>query len=746
MIPESQSITIERENVGKEASFKMEANAHIMRILRDGIYSNKILACVREYSINALEAHMLNGNQEVPIEVTLPNYIDPMLKIRDFGPGLTFKQIHNLICSYGATTKDKSNDFVGCFGIGSKAAFSYSNTFQITSVCGGKKSIYNAYIDETEVGKISELLTEKSDELSGIEIGIPVKVNDISSFIKEANNLFRFWKIQPVIKGNSTYSPIANKYILRNDLETWAFMEKDSHYETCFLVMGGVPYRINAQNIPNLDGLHASMLSKSLVLFANIGDVTIAASREEISYTPKTVAYIKEVLRTIESEIKKQIDDKFANCKSEYETRQLYYQCFQGGTLDSVLNKAFFSGYSVKFNGKDINTCLFQIQKDSKFNAVHNFNKETGRRSYIRRFKAHLEDTSINFFDEKIWKVIPPEGIMFYYIGEENGKLTKKLMKYYFTEQYPTNDGLNVTVLNFSTDQDRIDWFAETGVPENLFKELHSTIIIPKKARKTPEPRQKNPKTNCIVFDAKNALVGKTSQHYDNIGWRFYDVDIKNEGGLYVIKHYSNIFLDSESRIRGWPDDESRVDFTIVMLREISQIFIDNPIVYAFNESDVKKLNSNWIPLADLAKEALQEQHNKFDTAKIPLGSYGAYGAEQVFYSMYQKKLISLKEDNPLHNLIEDFAIGEYTTIKRYDDMALYFKINSKNYDTNKIDRFKRLVQKELIKYPLLGYLTSALDEQLADIALYMKAKDTELALKKQQKDEKTVDLVTEVC
>ncbi len=736
MIPESQKITIERENVGRESFFKLDAgSSHLMKILRSGIYSRKELAVCREYSVNALEAHMMNGKQETPIEVTLPGLLDPMWKVRDFGPGLSFAQIKNLICSYGSTTKDESNEFIGCFGIGSKAGFSYSNTFQIISWHNGKKSIYNCYIDETEIGKITELSTEKSDEASGIEIGIPVNQGDISTFIKECRNLYRFWRVPPIIKGNSEYSPIVNEYYLQGQSGSWAFVEKEDYYDTSFLVMGGVPYRISASNITGLDDFHSKMLSSSLVLFANIGDVTVASSREEVSYTPKTISWIKSALRAVEAEAKGEIDSKFAACTTEYQVRELYYQIFGGGILSNVMHRTLFNDYSVEFNGRKITNYKFDLSKDTKFRAIHSYCWEKTRRGYIYRFKNYDNDSQIDFFTKEKSDNAPATGRMFYYIGDIDTTLAKKLMKFYLTELNPTLQKVEYYVINFATDQDRIDWFNETGVPETLFNELTSSITIPPKARKPRAARQSNPKTNCVVYDDNGVISGKSCEyHYDNRDWRYYDVDVKNTSGFYVIKHYSHLYLDSKAVADATYHDQSRVDNCITMLHEISDEFQANPVCYAFNESDIKKLDPNhWTPLASLVKTTLQVQHDKFDTAKIPIGNT-AYGAENVFYCLYKGGFLSFTDDNPVKELIVNFEMGGVTPIKRYEELCNYFRIEMKAYDDAKIAKLKKLVAKELKKYPLLGNVSSVYEDMLEELAIYMRAKDLKLSEKISQK------------
>ena len=62
-----------RTNIAKAADFGIQDNdlSHIMGILRSQIYSDKLLAVIREYSTNAVDANVEAGNP-APINVHLP--------------------------------------------------------------------------------------------------------------------------------------------------------------------------------------------------------------------------------------------------------------------------------------------------------------------------------------------------------------------------------------------------------------------------------------------------------------------------------------------------------------------------------------------------------------------------------------------------------------------------------------------------------------------------------------------------
>ena len=152
-------------------SIKQDNLAHIFGILRNQLYSNKPLAVIREYCTNAFDAHVDAGKADEPIIVNVPTHISPTLIIRDNGNGLTTEQVYQIFASYGESTKRGTNDQVGMLGLGSKSAFCYVDSFTVTSFNNGVKSVYNAYIDTTQIGKISLTHTEPTNE-TGLEIKI----------------------------------------------------------------------------------------------------------------------------------------------------------------------------------------------------------------------------------------------------------------------------------------------------------------------------------------------------------------------------------------------------------------------------------------------------------------------------------------------------------------------------------------------------------------------------------------------
>lgn len=304
MIPNLAAREIEQSGVTASGAFgiSLKDSAHIMTILRDTLYSDKVLAVLREYSSNAWDAHRMVGKDDLPIKVILPTLQDPTLTIQDFGPGLSHLDVFEVYTQYGASTKRGSDKAVGMLGIGSKSGFAYSDSFTIVSAHEGKRRTYVAVLDESEKGRC-DLLDERDCEAgeTGITIKIPIKPEDIYEFSNKAKELFKYFQPRPDI--NATLAPVEDLMILKNG----ALYEpgEDSSHEAgdWTAVMGCVPYRVSLDQLegPTLPsgGIPDFVQKLSGVLFFNIGEVHINASREELKYSKATKVKLIEKINAL---------------------------------------------------------------------------------------------------------------------------------------------------------------------------------------------------------------------------------------------------------------------------------------------------------------------------------------------------------------------------------------------------------------------------------------------------------------
>lgn len=270
---------------GEKVAMSFDANAmnHIMSILTD-MYSDAELACIREYSTNALDAHIEAGNK-APIEVFTPNALSPYFRVKDSGVGLSKADIINMYSKYGASTKRGTNDQVGMLGIGAKSALSLVPQFSLISVKDGVRIVVSISRNAQNAGQMEIIAESETDEPNGVEISIPVPRTH--NFAQKCRDFFRFWQPGTVLVDGKEPEfipgrPVGDNFIVNHNL--------DQDY----IVMGNVAY-------PCKESLYEhgySYRQIGIVAFVDIGDVNFTPSREQLHYTPKT----KETIRRIQKE------------------------------------------------------------------------------------------------------------------------------------------------------------------------------------------------------------------------------------------------------------------------------------------------------------------------------------------------------------------------------------------------------------------------------------------------------------
>ena len=301
MIITSSRNTPVSSGVSDTIDYKIDVSnlGHIASILRKA-YSDPIRAVVREYGTNACEGHILNGKTNKPIQVTLPTGMRPVFTIRDFGPGLGKVKFQELFCSYGGSDKRTSNAFTGCLGIGCKSYGAYTDAVTVTDFNDGVKRIWNCHIDESEVGKASLLSETKAHDLSGVEISIPVRPNDVSRFRTTAIQVYRVFDVLPDITNltaeeKKDYASLGYRDgIIKG--KNWAFNGEGSSW----LQMGLVLYPLKS----DFSGSEVikQLINAGVYVRVELGDVQVAPSREDLQYSQKTIqGLIKNLNPVIDS-------------------------------------------------------------------------------------------------------------------------------------------------------------------------------------------------------------------------------------------------------------------------------------------------------------------------------------------------------------------------------------------------------------------------------------------------------------
>lgn len=298
MIPIKENRELVSSGADESIAFGISAkdSIHIMSILRDQLYSDKIMAVLREIGANAQDANAMVDRRDVPIEVTLPTLADPTLRIRDHGPGLSLDDVRTVFSQYGASTKRDSNEAIGMLGIGSKSPFAYSDSFVVTSWHGGSKAIYNAVIDPSGAGQIDLLDVSDCDEaVTGVEVSLGIRPADCKAFEDRAKQLYVHFVPRPKINVELPAPPktraVTNGLIDDSD-DSYGY-----NGGKWVAVMGCIPYVIDLNQLSSgTGGANLTTASRKLsgTLTFGIGELQVAASRESLKYGDSTRAVLIE--------------------------------------------------------------------------------------------------------------------------------------------------------------------------------------------------------------------------------------------------------------------------------------------------------------------------------------------------------------------------------------------------------------------------------------------------------------------
>jgi hypothetical protein len=570
-------ITIERPNTVKSSGIqnaisfgiKQDGLAHIFSVLRCQLYSDKILAVIREYACNAVDANVEAGKSSLPIKVTLPTRFNPIFKVRDFGLGLSDKDIQEIYAFYGESTKRKSNAMIGQLGLGSKSAFAYGDNFVITSFVDGKKTTYNAFIDASQIGQIAKLTTEDTDEENGVEISVAVKDHDVQSFHDKAHGLFKYFKVKPQVSGATFDYPPEKPVFSGKD---WRILGKGNN---TIAVMGNIGYPLDNHWYDNADV--SAVINAGVTIDFEIGDLEISASREKLQYTDRTKQAIKSKLLEIKNIVAKELNNKFANCATFFDAAKLYGQVMDyGSTLYSL--RALVSS-SITYAGTPVNSSHISVDAYSTDYNVREYSMSYRGNKVKSRVSSHIDcrgdvvviDNDLNL----------------------NAGIINRVYQL-------VSSGKKVYVLSYGGDAAiKAKVFADTKLVAANFTLLSSLPKISLGNGGTYTKNSKHSSKEFIYDTAKAASLGYYAKKSDF--WLMEEVDVENDSGVYVIIDQF-CYQDQKGRFE-------RPCSMIDILNKLKAFGINISKVYGFKakHKDALEANTKMVKLFDYIAAELEK-------------------------------------------------------------------------------------------------------------------------------------------
>lgn len=273
-----------------ESEIKMSVTSDddiLMMILSQNLYSDPIGSIIRELSSNALDATVEAENDE-PIIVSLnkDENLQYIFSVQDFGTGISPEKMTNVISKFGESTKRNRVDQLGCYGLGLKSPFSYTDIFFIKTVVDNIEYYYS--ISKGEKSPTISLLYEIStDKPNGTTFSLSVKQQD--------NWVFKNKIYEQLAYFNSVYINIDNCHVQNTITDYGLFKHSTlSSNRTFHISLNNVYYSIDYEK------LKVKPIDGNVAINFKISDGLLPLpNRESLKYTSETIELIKNKLAEV---------------------------------------------------------------------------------------------------------------------------------------------------------------------------------------------------------------------------------------------------------------------------------------------------------------------------------------------------------------------------------------------------------------------------------------------------------------
>lgn len=657
---------VTRNGVKKSTKCGIVVNAKAFDMLARQ-YSDPIKAILQELGANAADSHIRAGKQEVPFSVKLPNALDPHLRIRDYGVGMTEDVVYDVYINYMKSDKTDTNSETGCFGIGSKTPLAYADQFNITTYNDGTMTMYALVKSEDGVPELNEFGSWDTEEDNGVEISFSVKEDDFNKFSDRAVEVYKYFNTRPEVSGNGDFVYPERKEIISGD--TWR-IDKGRYSDSTVVVMGNVAYPVDAWQF-EYDSKERAFLGNNAVIEVPIGDLNVTPSREALEYNEHTLKGISKAIDRVMSEIADSIGVRFSKADSWWQAKAIQREIVREiKGIGSIEELSMFDGRSLDEYPELYVRRTFTRDGGKVKASNYEYKKRLEVRSDVR---VVVQDTETRF-DKNCRHLCGTENVTVYLVTAKGfGEYAEVMTLEQIKEELGVCDDDNVVC--YSSELKDAPKATGTNVGNKGY------------TRKTT--------TTVRKFSASG---GGSTHRFEGRYWPEDEVDIKDdsENILYVNWFNYETTLDNGQsidvkRLHGYFEDMG----------------ITMPTVYGMKENQIKRVakKDNWMSLEQWATKAFEvymEENNATELIRLKsLKDEVSWVAE--FASLLTKLQLTISEDCLLGELMAFVGADKSTkSAEKILAMARMLKYNVGSDDDNSSSQVAELAQKCEEKYSFI--------------------------------------------
>lgn len=295
--------------IGESFASEISDPKLMMLIVRDKLYSHKLRTPIQEYISNAIDAQREAGTQHLPIQIVMPTSLEPVLKIRDFGTGMSEEKVRKTFSQYTASDKRTNLAVIGGYGLGSKSAFAYTDKFTIVSYYNKEMHSYLAYAPSELDLVFTPLFKGPTSEANGVEIHIAIKPQDFEEAQKAVLRIALLMPVKPTIINfphfDYLYKEFKNQLLFSTEnfkvyknvpQEIKSALCNGNHYDV-FINYNGIPY----SNVKNSAEINKNLKKKFkldnffIELIAPANSLSVPPAREMLTEDDKYNDLLKKI-------------------------------------------------------------------------------------------------------------------------------------------------------------------------------------------------------------------------------------------------------------------------------------------------------------------------------------------------------------------------------------------------------------------------------------------------------------------
>ena len=663
-------------------SFSIKASPVAFDILSSKLYSNPTLAIVRELLTNAYDSHKAAGKKDTPIKVNLPSYMEPNFIIRDYGIGLSKEDVLELYTTFFDSTKSNSNDFTGCFGLGSKTPFSYTSSFSVISYWNGTKYFFIA-TKKDGLPHIYAVREEPTDEPNGLEISIPTDKNGgyDSNF---AYNMSQYLKYIPEIQIDCSTSitreePILEKYGVRLYKYEQPYWDK-SRLGQCYIKQGQNVYEIDKfiKEAENADILRHFLNYSHIVIEVPIGTLHITPSRESLSQdeqnSKKVFAYIKEINEKLKRAI---TDDVDAFNIPDTRFMKMY---------NEIMTKKYFSEHPLQVKITDFGECKIQRECEIRGVDATGVSKSSAisqtKESYFLLVPSNFSGKDISKLKNTINNYEELEDVNIYIAIPHGGKFTTSLIQLAKLLKATVWTLNNIPEYSFDIEYQTINQFYKKFTNHKRKRVTHN--------KDTQDDSDKNIRTKIKGIRLScDSQKGHIRYHYRMTSGTMPVSAVK---GIYSVDNTIIIYKEKNKQDESLNWDavrifEQKVEIIKLFLQRIAEDSQNNFLLTFFQRLLPNLHNHNEIFFIEVSK-----------TVKRHFKEYTSISFDQIFDVIKKAEWFITKNQN---SEVTDFILGCDEMLKNsFNEKTYNFITKTKTY--NKLSKLNSLVKR---KYKPSSYL-----------------------------------------